>query len=74
MDELKLVLNTRFMKNIVTKIIAKAIYKKTGYKIDIQLNEIKVETKDGKVHLHTDVDAEINTDDLMQIVKSKDLI
>ena len=28
MDELKLVLNTKFMRSIITKILAKAIYKK----------------------------------------------
>lgn len=74
MDELKLVLNTKFMKNIVTKLIAKAIFKKTGYEIDIQLNEIKLETVDGKVCLHTDLDAEINKEDFVKIIKSGGLI
>lgn len=74
MDELKLVLNTKFMKNIVTKIIAKAIHKKTGYKVDVQLNEVRVESMDGKIHLHTNLDAEINTEDFIKIVKSGDFI
>lgn len=74
MDELKLALNTKFMKGIVTRIIAKAIYKKTGYRVDIWLNEIKVETRGDKVRLHMDVDADVNTEDLINIIKSKDLI
>lgn len=74
MDELKLALSTRFMKSIVTKILAKAIYKKTGYQMNIQLNEIKAETCDGKVRIHMDVDAEMNSGDLMSILKSKDLL
>lgn len=74
MDELKLALNTRFMRSIVTKLLAKAIYKKIGYRVDIQINEIKAETYDGKVRLHMDVDAEMNSDDLMNALKSKDLL
>lgn len=74
MDELKLSLSTKFMRGIVTKIISKAIYKKTGYNIDIELNEIKLETIDGKVRVHANVDAEVKNEDLMNIIKSNDLI
>ena len=74
MDELKLLLNTRFMRSIVTKILAKAIYKKTGYQVDIQLNEVKAETHDGKISLHVDVDAVMNGEDLVNILKSADLV
>ena len=74
MDELKMSLSTKFMKGIVTKIISKAILKKTGYNINIQLNEIRLETVDGKVCLHADVDAEINNEDFINIIKNKDLI
>lgn len=74
MDELKLILNTKFMRGMVTKIIAKAILKKTGYQVDIDLKEISVEVVDGKAHLHVDADAAINTTDLLDIVKSNDLI
>lgn len=74
MDELKLSLSTKFMRGIVTKIISKAIYKKTGYNISIELNEIKLETVDGKVRVHADVDAEVKNEDLMNIIKSNDLV
>lgn len=74
MDELKLILSTRFMKGLVAKMIAKAIKKKTGYDITIQLNEIVVGTVDGKVCVHANVDAEIETEDFVQIVKSNNLI
>lgn len=70
MDALKLNLTTKFMKGIVTKLISKAIFKKYGYKIDIVLNEIGVEVVNGKAYIHADVDAEVNNDELMKIVKS----
>lgn len=74
MDELKMILGTKFMRGIVTKLIAKAILKKTGYHIDIDLHEITAEVVAGKVYLHVNADAEINVDDLVDIIKSNDLI
>ena len=70
MDELKLNLSSKFMRGIVTKLIAKAIYKKTGYKIGVELNSINVEVVNGKTHIHADVDAEIDNEELMKIVKT----
>lgn len=70
MDELKLNLSSKFMRGIVTKLIAKAIYKKTGYKIEVELNSINVEVINGKAHIHADVDAEIDNEELMKIVKT----
>ena len=70
MDELKLNLSSKFMRGIVTKLIAKAIYKKTGYKIGVELNSINVEVVNGKAHIHADVDAEIDNEELMKIVKT----
>lgn len=74
MDELKLALHTRFMKNIVTKVLAKLIFKKTGYDVSIQVNELEVETYDGKINIHMDINAELNSDDLIKILKSADMI
>ena len=70
MDALKLNLTTKFMKGIITKLISKAIQKKYGYKIDIVLNEINLEVVNGQAHIHADVDATVDNDELMKIVKS----
>ena len=70
MDELKLNLSSKFIRGIVTKLITKAIYKKTGYKIEVELNSINVEVINGKAHIHADVDAEIDNEELMKIVKT----
>lgn len=74
MDVLKLVLSTKFMKGIVTKIVTKAILKKTGYNINVQLNKVEVENVDGKVCLHMDVDAEVETEEFVRMLKDSDLI
>lgn len=70
MDELKMRLSTKFMKNMVSKIISKSVYKKTGYKVNIQLNKIDIEMVDGKIFLHADVDGEIENEEFMKIIKS----
>lgn len=74
MDEMKLVISTRFMRNLITKILAKAIYKKTGYQVDVQIHAIEAETYDGKVRIHMDVDAEMNGEDLMDALKTGGLL
>ena len=60
MDMLMLKLSTKFMKGIVAKIISRNIYKKLGYKINIQLNDVQIDTIDGDVKLHIDADAKMN--------------
>lgn len=70
MDELKLKLSTKWMRNIVTKLISKAIFKKTGYQIDIRINQIEVENVNGKIYLHADLDAETTNEEFAKIIKS----
>jgi len=58
------------LRGIISKAIKMVIRKKTGYNIDIQLNEAITTINDGKTHLHLDVDAELDKDELMSILKS----
>ena len=73
MDELKLKLSTKFMRGFLAKIVKKTIFKKFGYEIDIQINEIEVTTHDGKVYLHLNADAEASDEDFKKIIKSTGL-
>ena len=68
MDEMKIV--SKFTRGIISKAIKMVIRKKTGYNIDIQLNEAITTISDGKIRLHLDVDAELDKDELMSILKS----
>lgn len=68
MDEMKIV--SKFTRGIVSKILRTVIHKKTGYDIDIQLNEVTTTISDGKTHLHLDVDAELSKEELAKILKS----
>jgi hypothetical protein len=68
MDEMKIV--SKFARGIISKALKMVIHKKTGYNVDIQLNEINTTITDGKTHLHVDVDAEIGKEELVNILKS----
>jgi hypothetical protein len=72
-DELKVKLSTKFMKGIVAKLISKALYKKLGYEINIQLNEIEVQNIDGTVHIHINADGEIDKGNFYKIIKDAGL-
>lgn len=70
MDEMKLKLSTRFMRNIVAKLVAKMIYKKTGYKVDIHLNELDVSVIDGETHISVNAEAKLSSNEFMKIMKN----
>jgi hypothetical protein len=70
MDEMRLKLSTRFMRNIAAKLLSRAIYKKLGYKVDLQLNDLDVKMVDGETYISTNVEAKINSREFMKIMKS----
>lgn len=74
MDELKIAINSAFMKRIIKTVLSKVIKKKLGYEIDIQINEIKADVTGDIAKLHLDIDGQITTDELSKLLKSKDII
>ena len=69
MDEMKIKLSTKLMRGIVAKIASKVILKKFGFKPEIQLNGISIEKINDKVHLHIDVDADVEEKDLLKATR-----
>lgn len=70
MDEMKIKLSTRLMRGFVSKLLAKMIYKKTGYKVNIQINELDVKVIDGEANLSTNLEVKIDNDEFLKIIKS----
>lgn len=69
MDEMKIKLNTRLMKGIVSKLISKIIFKQVGFKPEIHLNEIEIEMKDGKMQFHVDVNGSVDEKAFLKITQ-----
>lgn len=68
MDEMRIV--SKFTRGIISKAVKMVVHKKTGYDVDIQLNELTTTITDGKAHLHLDIDANLERDELIKILKS----
>ena len=67
MDELRI--STKFMRGIVSKLLSKMLYKKLGYKIDIQLNDINVKVDEGVTRIHLNADAEMENNEFKKFLK-----
>lgn len=66
MDEMKI--SSKFMRNLVAKLVKRAVKKKVGYEVDIQLNELTATVADGTAHVHLNIDAELNKDEFIKIL------
>lgn len=73
MDRLYMTLSTKFMRNIVSKLIAKSIYKKYGYKINVQLNDLDVSVIDGEADIKANVEVKLESSEFMKIIKDINL-
>lgn len=72
MDLFMLKLSTKFMKGLVAKFISKTVYKKFGYKIDIQLNDVLIDVIDGNVKFHIDADGKMNKTEFHRLMEEID--
>ena len=72
MDMLKLKISTKFMKGFIAKVVSKKIYEKLGCKVDIQFKDIEIDTKDGDVIIHVDVDGKINKTEFERLLETID--
>ena len=64
-------ISSTFMTRIISKIIEKEIYKKTGSKVAVQLNTATVRIEEGLVRAHLDISAELAAEDINKILKNK---
>lgn len=72
-DEFKVKLSTKFMRNIVAKLLAKAIQKKFGCKVKIQLNELDVQVINGETSVKTNVELKMDSQEFMKIMGAIDM-
>lgn len=73
MDEMRIKLSTNLMKGLVSKIISKLVYKNVGVKPEINIQNIELDMKDGKIFFHIDVDGCIGKEIILKLNKMIDL-
>lgn len=62
-------IKSAFTRGLISNQIRKILKKKTGYDIDIQLNDLEIVVVDGKAKAHLDADIEIGKEDLLKLLK-----
>lgn len=62
-------ISSKLMTGLIAKLAKRAVKKKTGYEVDIQLGELTVTVADNVAHVHLDVDAELGKGELTKILK-----
>lgn len=72
MDEMNI--KSKFTTWMLSKAIGKALQKKLGYDIRIQLNEVKATINDGETHVHLDLDVKLSKEELMKILNNANLL
>ena len=70
MDEMNIKLSTKFMRGIVSKVIARTIRKKLGYKVDIQLHDLDVSVVNGEAKILTSVEVRLDNEEFTKIMKN----
>lgn len=73
MDEMKIKLSTKFMRNLIAKLISKIVYKKLGYEIDVQLNDLDINLNNGNVSIKLNAEACLKYEELIKIINSVNL-
>ena len=66
-------LRTKFMRKVVSKLISKTIKSKAGYEVDVQLGELNVSFEDGEITVKVNLEAKLNKEEFMRILKSQGL-
>jgi predicted transglutaminase-like protease len=68
MDLFKLVLSTGPIKNTLSKFLKNQIYLKTGYHIDLSIDNITIKNEGGKVMLHVNMDAAVPDEEAYELI------
>ena len=66
MDQIKI--ETSFMKNYLSEIAEKLLKKKLAHDISIQANGLSITNEAGRIHVHVDLDAEMNAVELKEML------
>lgn len=69
MDELKVSLRTKFMRDMVAKLLSKLIKDKTGVAIDLRFVDLNAEMVNGRTCLKANIEADLENDEFKNIAK-----
>lgn len=59
-----------FTKGLISKLLRTVLRKKTGCDVNLQLNDFNITISDGKTRVHLDLDAELEKDEIIKLLKN----
>ena len=74
MDEMKMKLRSKFMRKFVSSLITKFIFKKYGYKIDLNLNDLDITFVDGDTKIITNIELKMDSQEFKKVVNDIGII
>lgn len=72
-DELRMRLGSSFMKGIVSKLIARSIYKKYGYKVTVRLDDLDIWSIDGDTSIKVNAEVKMSSNEFKKLIKDLDV-
>ena len=70
MDEMKLKLRTKFMRNLAAKLIAKILYKQYGVKVNLKINGLDISSVGGDTTAKLNIEATMRSEELYRVIQS----
>lgn len=69
MDEMKIKLHTKFMNDLISKLITKAIKNNSGHDIDVKLEGLNAEFLGGETTINTNITIKLDSKEFKEIMK-----
>lgn len=73
MDEMRIKLCSKFMRGVVSKLMSKVIYKKTGCRVNIRIDELDIWNIDGETTANLNIRAKMKSCEFNKIIQKIDL-
>ena len=65
----KMILESEFVRGIISKLIRRAVKKKYGYEIDVSIDKVNATYSNGKMNVQLGLSTELTKEELWKILK-----
>lgn len=70
MDEMTFKIRSGFMRKLVAKLLSTIVFTKLGYRVDIQIGKLEIESIDGETSVSASVDLKLPSSEFVKITNS----
>ena len=69
MDEMMFKLRSSFLKKVAAKVLSNLVYNKLGYRIDISIDKLEIESVNGDTTVAANVEMKLSSSEFAKIMK-----